>query len=383
MLKYKNVRGGGWFVFIIIFFIADFIFTKIYLFEPLEKISIKHPVYHHDFKKNFYAKSSIFGEKLPITFGYLRKNIGRYEIYTNSLGFKDSSNKKIELDSQKKRILFIGDSFTEGVFLNYQDTFVGIVDEVYKKKNIEVLNAGKTSYSPIIYYKKIEYLINIEKLKFDEVILFLDISDIHDELYYDLDINNNVINRNDKVIKYNLVKFNFKKSLTQNFLVTSQLLFNLWSIFLKNEESEEKYKKEITKEYYNVIYSKHFNKDKWIFSQDTSPRFDQAVNNSLKYLDKLKLLLDKNNINLIVVVYPWPSNIFFNDLESKYVKIWDEWTKKNSVRYINLFPFFININSSNNEKYHFIKKHYFESDIHFNKFGNKFIAEKILLELNY
>jgi len=372
------------FIFIIILLFVDFIFTKIYLFEPLEKISIKHPVYHHDFKRNFYVKSSIFGEKFPIKGGHLRKNIGRYEIYTNSLGFKDSDNKKIELNSLKKRILFMGDSFTEGVFLNYKDTFVGIIDEVLKKKNIEVLNASRQSYSPIIYYKKIEYLINIEKLKFNEVILFLDISDIHDEFYYDLDINNNVISKN-------LVQINFvKKILTQNFFVTSQFLINLKSIIFltnRNEEldkSEERFKKEIVKEYYNVIYFKHFSKDKWIFLEDSNLEFVQpGINSALKYLDELKLLLDKNSINLVVVVYPWPSNIFFNDLESRYVKIWDEWTKKNSVRYINLFPHFININLSSNEKYHLIKKLYFEGDIHFNNIGNKIIAEKILSELGY
>ena len=80
-------------------------------------------------------------------------------------------------------------------------------------------------------------MINIEKLKFNEVILFLDISDIHDELFYDLDINNNVINRDDKVIKHNSVRFNFKKLLASNFLVTSNLLFNFKSIFLKYDES--------------------------------------------------------------------------------------------------------------------------------------------------
>jgi len=373
------------FLFIIIFIFTDFIFTKIYLFEPLDKISIKHPVYHHDFKRNFYVKSSIFGEKFPIKGGHLRKNIGRYEIYTNSLGFKDSGNKKIELKSQKKRILFMGDSFTEGVFLNYEDTFVGIIDEAYKKKNIEVLNAGRQSYSPIIYYKKIEYLINIEKLKFNEVVLFLDISDIHDEFYYDLDVNNNVIHKHHKEqVNY------IKKLLSQNFFVTTQLLINLKTIiFIKNENEEpdglkEKFKKEITKEYYNVIYYKHFKKDKWIFSEDSNLEFVQpGINSALKHLDKLKLLLDKNNINLVIVVYPWPSNIFFNDLESKYVKIWDEWTKKNSVRYINLFPLFVNINLSNYEKYDLIKSNYFEGDIHFNKSGNKFIAKNVLSELGY
>ena len=47
-------------------------------------------------------------------------------------------------------------------------------------KKIEVLNAGVSSYSPIIYFKKIEYLID-KGFEFDELIVFIDISDIEDE----------------------------------------------------------------------------------------------------------------------------------------------------------------------------------------------------------
>ena len=39
------------------------------------------------------------------------------------------------------------------------------------KENIEVFNAARSSYSPIIYYKKIKFLIESEKIKFDEAIV--------------------------------------------------------------------------------------------------------------------------------------------------------------------------------------------------------------------
>ena len=40
-----------------------------------------------------------------------------------------------------KRIMFIGDSFTEGIMLDWEDTFVGIISDSLKNKNVEVLNA--------------------------------------------------------------------------------------------------------------------------------------------------------------------------------------------------------------------------------------------------
>ena len=51
----------------------------------------------------------------------------------------------------------------------------------------EVLNAGVGSYSPIIYWRKIKYLIEDVGLRFDEVVVYIDISDAQDEAsYYEL-----------------------------------------------------------------------------------------------------------------------------------------------------------------------------------------------------
>ena len=83
----------------------------------------------------------------------------KYKIFTNNLGFKDISNRQVEF--KNKNILFIGDSFTEGVGIEYKDTYVGIIDRKLKErnKNIEVLNAGVQSYSTSIYLSKIYHLI--------------------------------------------------------------------------------------------------------------------------------------------------------------------------------------------------------------------------------
>ena len=41
-----------------------------------------------------------------------------------------------------------------------------------KSKNVQILNAGVASQSPIIYYKKIKHFIEVKKLNFDELIVF-------------------------------------------------------------------------------------------------------------------------------------------------------------------------------------------------------------------
>jgi len=48
----------------------------------------------------------------------------------------------------------------------------------------EILNAAAVSYSPRIYYLKTKYLIEEKGLVFDELYVFIDISDIQNEIVY-------------------------------------------------------------------------------------------------------------------------------------------------------------------------------------------------------
>lgn len=113
--------------------------------------------YHHDLKSkaSVYLKTTMWGKR-------------RYSIFTDSLGFKSKSVKETPLVSNNYRILFIGDSFTEGVGMNFEESFVGIIADKLLGENIEVLNAGAATYSPIIYWRKIKYLVEELGLKFDE-----------------------------------------------------------------------------------------------------------------------------------------------------------------------------------------------------------------------
>ena len=86
------------------------------------------------------------------------------------------------LKSASRRILLIGDSFTEGIGQPFENTFAGLLaQEGAKRANkVEFLNAGVASYSPTIYYAKIKYLLD-KGLQFDEVVLLSDSSDVEDE----------------------------------------------------------------------------------------------------------------------------------------------------------------------------------------------------------
>ncbi|HIF03289.1 MAG TPA: hypothetical protein EYQ84_08380 [Nitrospinaceae bacterium] len=105
---------------------------------------------------------------------------------------------------------------------------------------------------------------------------------------------------------------------------------------------------------------------------------EYSIQKIIKYMDKLLQLTRTNNIKLTIAVYPWPYQVFDEDLNSLHVKIWKEWCRKNNVNFINYFPDFITKGLANKEKIKIVKKYYIPYDVHFNKQGNKLLAKKFL-----
>ncbi len=136
--------------------------------EQARAARIYDPVYDHGFAANFDGYD-VWGE-------------ARYRLITDSLGFKDASTREVPLKSASRRILLIGDSFTEGIGQPFENTFAGLLAQEGAKRSdkVEFLNAGVASYSPTIYYAKIKYLLD-KGLQFDEVVLLSDSSDVEDE----------------------------------------------------------------------------------------------------------------------------------------------------------------------------------------------------------
>lgn len=353
-------------------------------------LGVQHPNYHHNFVKNGIS--------------YESGRLGDYTIYTNSLGFKDKSNRKISHKTDTQRIVFIGDSFTEGILLNYEDTYVGMIDSMLADKDIEVLNAGRVSYSPIIYWRKVKYLIERNNLKFDELVVFIDISDIDDEAsYYDISEDGNVISQINPDLDISDVTRDYGISwlisnenigsirlfLKEHFIITSFIVNNLHDLFFEdsleaqsNIELENQTVKDSvdTKTFINTWdYVLNDYRSNWTFDDLYYDQFGEiGKERMIKYMNMLNELCNEKNIELTVVVYPWPSQIWYEDLNSRHVKIWEEWTDDNDVNFINLFPSFIKLNLTETEKLDIMSEYYIPYDLHYNREGNKLIAKEFI-----
>ncbi|MEL6925813.1 MAG: hypothetical protein AAFO94_17345, partial [Bacteroidota bacterium] len=148
-------------------------FTAGFLFIDQQAIKRKAPrvphwYFHHSLSENF-SGVDYWGNKA-------------YSLQTNHLGFKGPANKVTLHQSDRKRILFLGDSFTEGIGVPYAESFVGLLSRQYPE--FEILNAGVAGYSPKLYYLKLKYLLEEVGLQFDKLVVLTDLSDVLDEFRY-------------------------------------------------------------------------------------------------------------------------------------------------------------------------------------------------------
>lgn len=126
------------------------------------------------------TKDSFLDHKLiPNCSGVIVTPDFKETIKTDSLGIRED-----EVGEKKpgvKRVLILGDSYAEGWGVNIENRYDRVAKSILTN-NVEIIDAGVRSYSPIL---ELEYL-RTKGIKFkpDYVVLFYDVSDLHDDYYY-------------------------------------------------------------------------------------------------------------------------------------------------------------------------------------------------------
>ncbi len=326
--------------------------SKTQFYERL--VRIDHEIYHHTLKKNVNYK------KMP-SFG------GLHTFCTDNHGFKYKCKKNRD---KKFNIGFLGDSFVEGLGLNYEKTFVGIFENERKSS---VANLGATSYATKIYLSKMKYLLDNDYF-FDHIILFIDVSDLYDDnVFYKLNKNFSVNVRN-----FDNKRLKRKKFLRNNFPLTNYYMYVIKMTSLKKEDFAPK------KNDKPFFYEKSRLKAKWTYSKkDKIDGYLYPISKTqkemLQNIEKLYYLLSDKGIKLSIAVYPWPQQIENNDRNSKHVEMWKNFCVGRCYKFIDFFPFFFEEveKTSYLEVY---KRYYFWNDVHFNFEGNKAIANRLIEE---
>ena len=357
----------------LIILVSDFIIVKIlknleiwHLIEEKKSYwRIGSNIYHHDILPNINVEES-WGKY-------------KYKLITNSLGFRDFNQNIVKKQSDKKRIALIGDSFIEGIGLSYEDSLSGKISN-FLIDDYEVLNMGVASYSPTNYYYKLKHFLEKEYI-FDSVFVFLDLSDIIDEIKYEYDKNNQLVLNFDN---FKSKKILFSKFLDDNFIVF-KFVFKFSEFFgklkkkIKNRYIEdgigasrvfEKKFFSVTTQDRNLYYMIYKQPSIWTFNnKNLRYNFEntkKGLEKSEMNLKRLFKLLNENNIKSKLIIYPHPAQIYLED--TFYQDYWYKFSKKNNIEFVNIFPSF---EKKKLNKKKFILENFIVGDIHWNEKGSE------------
>lgn len=349
--KYKSVAFKVVFVNIIIILSLISIFDTLatMLFVKADKFRVSDNFYHHGLKPMVNArtnwKSDIYSQ---------------YQIYTNSLGLVDSSTRIVPLKKKGKRVLFMGDSFTEGVGYSWDKTMAGILSEKFKKQDTEVINGAVISYSPKLHYLKTKFLID-KGLEFDELFVFVDISDIIDEFVYNYFIPKKMT-ETEKVLEPLIDFFTKGSFIYRNY----RLKFILDQKNPDNEHSD----------YWGGIKDFYKLKPKWTYNQRAFELYGQKGQElAKKHMDQLYKLCKKHNIRMHITVWPWEIHITEQD-GSKQLELWRDFCKERGIHFMELFSLFETVPKDQ------VKSYFIPQDIHWSEKGNRFVAEHLWKLIN-
>ena len=358
----KNILIVGIITSVLFFGVDFFLGNKFISYFNLDHAKIEKsyriedPVFHHTLLPD-YDGVGFWGNQ-------------KYKICTNHLGFKDRCDKAQQI-TEKVDIAFIGDSFTEGIGLPYEDTFVGQIAKA--RPNLRIVNLGVSSYAPSIYLAKIKKLLD-DGFTFKELVVYIDISDIQDEavsyLYKD-----GVVQEPESV-KNNRIALDASETSSRKFLKQSLPITYIFISRIKaiNDQANAK-----------DYLERDFSRSAWTYNPNSpgygSAGVDASIMKSVDLMNELYKLLSRRGIKLSVGVYPWPSQLLYDNEDSRQVKVWRDFCATRCSNFYNLFPvFFAKEKDMGARKV--LSEYFINGDVHYNAEGAKLIADNFLDSYN-
>lgn len=330
-----------------------------------------HPYYHHGFLPDV-STTTRWGER-------------EYAMHTNSLGFRDSAPREVALEPAGRRIVFLGDSFVEGIGVTWEESFVGVLER--RLPGVELLNAAAVSYCPLVYRLKTEYLLEQVGLRFSELVVFVDISDIQDEVLYQSFVPRlpGALDRAGAAARAWLGEHSFTFDALERIarrrrggvstaidtakLEGSSLADN--TIYFRDLAA---YQGDATQAEVEM------GRWEWTIAEPLMEAWGRkGLELARADMHALAELCKARSIRLTVVVYPSPVQILMDDLDSLQVRTWRDFCAEHALAFVNLFPLFVGKDVGRPRG--IWKKYFIEGDVHWNPAGHERVADELLKHL--
>ena len=276
--------------------------------------------------------------------------------------------------------------------MEYNNTLVGILNNEFnnKKNNFKFLNAGVSSYSSYLYLKKIKNIIEENNnLKIKDVIVLFDKSDVEDDEKYLSrpkkfeNTKGQFINKRKEDFYKDLKELSFWRFFTKQTVSgkTTKLITDGLEEFVSNLKKRIELSKKFNKSFFEITSLeikaiKSINNRPYIKDLFRSKQWENKTKNKINFAVEnmiiLKNFLDKQNINLIVVLYPWSFEIEDEEFRERYLNYIIPLLNKSKINTIISYDQFLK-----NNIYENVGKYFIYNDVHFNGNGYRIIAKDI------
>ena len=315
---------------------------------------IAHRYYHHGLRPHSRAET-VWGGR-------------RYEIRTDSLGFRDAADREIAPRSDGRRVVLIGDSMVEGLGVAWQDTAAGRLAARGRERGVEVLNAAVVSYSPKLYELRTRWLVERDGLELERLVVFLDVSDIHDEIHYEA-----FVPRDDaasallawwraRSLGWQLLeRFAFERSAIDNrFRRDAEI-----DVWMRTVDA-----------YRDAKGNPDAGRWEWTYDEAAFRAWgERGLTLAAEHMAALARLCREHAIELAIVVYPSPYQIFANERAGRQVSFWRSFCEREQVAFVDLFPAFVD--PPRTEPLAVYERYFIPDDVHWSEPGHALVAERV------
>jgi lysophospholipase L1-like esterase len=233
----------------------------------------------------------------------------------------------------------LGDSFTAGSQVDYEDCFVARLEALFRKdgRDVEILNGGVTSLSPTLEYRKLARFLD-QGYTADMVVMMLDISDIQDESLRALE----------QPAGYWACAFRSSRII--------QLL--------------------LTRRYRDARPGRFWTDPRAYWTEldrQSNPWIEDGLARCRKAILATSRLCSQRGIRLVLVVYPWQQQIKSPQRPSPQQTIFSGFSASHGIALLDLFPKFFALPDWD--------KYFIPGDCHWNKEGHDLVARAIYSSL--
>ncbi|MBN9087656.1 MAG: SGNH/GDSL hydrolase family protein [Reyranella sp.] len=284
-----------------------------------------------------------------------------YRFQSDRFGFRTGScaGTDADLAAGKPVVLLVGDSFTEGMGLPFEQTFAGLLACDWRQQGAAVWNLGVQSYSPLIYGYRVRDAVDKLKVKPRDVLVFLDVSDIVDEALSYAEKDGRVF-RAETQPGAEAAAATFRSELgtyLQSNSVTGALAMMLRTAWQQKR---------------GQALTNHSRGD-WPDDPEQMKAFgERGLALAAERMDRLVGYCKDWNCRLTLIVYPWPNQIAHDDRDSIQLRYWHDWAQRSGVRFIDGFaPFFAPPKAAA------LHDLYLTGDVHFSAAGHRLMARTV------